>query len=306
MQVRYAGAVRSLPPLSSSLLCAAIAVSPARAGGLGAHTSRDALPAREVERTLLVPRGWTLASLSYSARDLPEAPGASSVQTLRAEVAHGLLPRVDVRAALPLHEVRGRFGARRAGIGDGSLACRLALLERDPPLTALAVELGVGTPSGRGGAQPVALGSGTPDLSAGLAARRRLGALALSASVGGILRLPGRVAYVPGSVGDHGVVDPSDELVARLDALLQAGPLLGGISSLHGARGAYTVEERVKPWAGWSWSIEARGGVQPTRGITVELYGTWPQLAPSGPALPYVPQDPGLAPVAGGLLRVAL
>jgi hypothetical protein len=138
------------------MLAAALTVSlctSAWAGGLQAKSSRAPLSAREVERPLVLPKGWLDVAVSTE-RELAGVPGEwMSGVAFR----QGLFPRHELSLAL------AESGSR--------LGWRWTLMQTEVPAASVALET-----EWRGPAEAVL----------GLAARRQLGGLRLTGRVAGV------------------------------------------------------------------------------------------------------------------------
>ena len=187
------------------------------AGGVEAKSSRAPLPSREVERPLVLPKGWADVSVATE-RELSGVPGE-----WRPGVAlrRGLFPRHEFAVAV------SEAGAR--------IGWRWGLRQTEVPATSVAVET-----EWRGPAEA----------RLGLAARRQLGGLRLTARTAGVYSYEG-----PHELGG----------LASLEALLQAGPLVFSQRPELSRLGSRPMSLR--------WAL--RGGVQWTRGfdtwVTAEL-----------------------------------
>lgn len=220
--------------------------------------SRAPFSALEVERSLVLPKGWfEIALVHLSGRgEMDTADGLSGSwavhgQELSARV--GLARRLELFAALPVHEVPGE-----GVMGDASFGGRWELAGTDLPSTSLAVELGFGGASGR---NPPVLGwvqdgeisltfiGGHPSGWVSSAVRRQFGPLAVGVRGEGRV-LMGKELDVVGWVG------PSGWLSLEGLMLLQGGPFVFRVEPRVVARGRPSLE-RAPGWES-TWVTESR------------------------------------------------
>lgn len=248
--------------------------------GLGPRTSREPLPAREVERALVAPKGWTAlgvgleranASEGWSADGDPTPLAAPWTRwTVDLTVRHGLAPGWDVFASVPWH--RSDAFERQGGVGTARVGTRLSVQRAEAPNRSVAVELAADAPLGasRGAAPSLASGPtagvlpltpGTGALRLGLLGRRAVDGLLLDGAVTGVVRPAGRPLWHPGRI------DPGDGLEARAAIGLQAGPVLAGPTGELVARGPV----RTAPIGGTLVPVPRSAGVEGTLGARVLL-----------------------------------
>lgn len=279
--------------------------------------SREPLPALEVERGLVLPKGWTelvvavgrkRATEAWSAAGDPVPLGGVFVRwTESLTLRHGLLPGHEVWLSVPWHQQR--FQDRRAsGVGDVSFGWRVGLLRTEPPGAAVALELGW---TGALGAttSELPLGSGASAGTVGIAARRRFGLLALTGRVGWTHRFPGEVGTLP---GPDRVVAPGDLLAGEGEALLQGGPLhlvarprvaRRGAARAGQERGALRV---LRGTDALTLDLTLSAALALTRGVELSVAHELPVLGKSF-ALPFVESvHPTRGPTWTGALTVRL
>lgn len=204
---------------------------------------RQPLPALAVERPLSLPLGWTMLEVGTARQGVR--------RDLRARVRYGALRGVELFVGGAAIVQEGR-----AGPGDPDFGARLQLLRREPPNTALALEVSFRAPYGAApGDLPLA--EGAPELSVSAQLLRQWGPLALTAEAGPRLRGEGQSGKLPDGLG------------GELALLLQVGPLapqaqlqgelrrgeepwaMGGIGLLvQLSRGLGAVGALSWPWAG--------------------------------------------------------
>lgn len=268
-------------------LVALLLATPTVAGTLEPFRSRDALPAREVERAPVLVMGWTTTS--------------ATVGTAGGELAlsHGLWRRVDGWLDVGW---RATDGAQweRSSFGAGALLL-------SAPSTWLRWEVGHRTSLRpvTGLADALATGVATPVSFTGVVVRQRSGGLRVDLEIEAGVAHPGSWGVGPpvDACGDawataRGWLAPGFVGRGRVDALLQAGPLLGG----GGLTGEATTARRAltdapdpdatcdAPWragpvtpATQDWVVDAGGGIQLSRGLSLWVgYGLPLGPSPAG------------------------
>lgn len=134
-----------------------LAVSPSAFAGSGAlaiKTMREPLPVKEVERSLILPKGWLQLDLSYDRHVGTGAWGADGSKlpfqnaswiydTQRARLSYGLSPQIELYWELPFREghlTNPTLGApghttdiRDGGMYDPRIGMKYELIQRDPP-----------------------------------------------------------------------------------------------------------------------------------------------------------------------------
>jgi len=254
-----------------------------------------------VERGLILPQGWTgvavdgeaLSSETVHQRvgDPLTAAVPDLYQQVELRVEHGLLPRVSgwlslghgwARVHGGLHDQRYE---RHSGLMDPAMGLRWSVVQDDARGHHLAVE--TGWQSGTEAWGNVRPEQAWDALHVGVAARERLGALAVSGQADWVMRPP----CCAGQAVDWGVpatdvhqrVDPGDGPRVVVDALLQAGPLLGraGIDATWRGRldlwpeGVILTTTRERYAEGDVW---VGGGLQLTRGVALDARWSRPWM----------------------------
>lgn len=259
---------------------------PADAGPLEVSQARAPLPAREVERSPVLPIGWTelsvegrrkVATDGFDGRGGRMPLGGELVDSsLTLSVRHGLTSHIEVFAALPARRL-AQLGAVGAGVGEAWFGGRALLSGGHWPKPALVLEAVYEAPSGYEPAgevalgQPAPLGAATPDTRARVLGSHAIGAARATVSIGYLWRLPGRVAFDVGQ-GADGRIDPGDGPFASGELGLQAGPvyLVGSI----GWRAQESFVAAGVPVAGSDgWYVDTGGDVRVglSRGLAVHL-----------------------------------
>jgi len=247
--------VTSTTLLSGTVLLVAgiFASAPAQAGLFGPKASREVMPAREVERPLDLPRGWSeftfghkvkLASGRWTA-DGTSVPFESASWTWHTSLVswrYGLTRRSDIQWDVPFHV--GRLVNEDLGtdltsgnVGDIRFWYRYRLYEEEAPMTAVVVEAFIEGPTGRetpgtqrGGPSQmstIVTTSSSWDVYAGLAARRQLGPLRFTARAGYMRRFSSLSQYVVEVEEDQfaGRFKPGDRIQGSIEVLGQVGPV---------------------------------------------------------------------------------
>ena len=202
---------------------------------------RDPLPAREIERPLVLPRGWT--RLGFDLRLQPE--GRVRRDTGSLAVAVGVLPRAELYVVAPV--VRARTSELAVvGAGDPVIGARMSLWRAEPPNRSVALDLWFRAPHG---AAPdgVPLGESVATAAASVVARAELSGLGLDGAVGGLLRGPAAGALVRGR------------------AFVQAGPLVPGL-----ALATELLQESTRA------ELELELELQVSRGLSLASAWAWP------------------------------
>ncbi|MBX2804121.1 MAG: hypothetical protein KTR31_41040 [Myxococcales bacterium] len=260
-------------------------------------SDRQPLPARWVERPVVMPKGWTRVELgAFRGAETPLVPLAATEARFEGatlQVGHGLLPRIELSLSTRLLRASGPWG-----LSDPELGVAVELLRREPPNTSVALRVSASSPHGavRDG---VPLGLGLPAFTGQLSARQQLGPLGLDVDLGGVVRLAG-----PLPAADMRLVDPADEVFARVGGMLQAGPLVAHGEVRGAQRSASVLLGTSDQLDGIQAATLLTAGVQLraqlTRGSYLLAGWRWPLMS--------APPLPGDAPSRGlhGALGVAL
>lgn len=254
--------------LSLPLLLMLAVSSSAFAGSdaLGVKTMREPLPTKEVERSLILPKGWLQLELAYDhhvgtgawtadGKKRPFENASWTYETQRARISYGLSPQFELYWELPFHEghlTNDALGTdiRDGGMYDPRIGVKYELVQRDPsaPLgsdvrpepgnTSVAILVDYKGPAGKespgtyiGGPLNMSgfvFTSGTPDLTVGIAAKQQVGPLALTGRVDYVHRFGGVVQYLVelDQLQFLGRMKPGDQVKVDAKAELQAGPLV--------------------------------------------------------------------------------
>jgi len=255
-----------------------LAASLAWAGGFTLRESRDPLPAREVARDLVLPKGWSTVALAatharWDDTQVPRPfPGAVRRTELSLAARLSLGDRVEIRGRMPWVDVR-TGGPLGSGWGAAEVGAAWSLARGVAPARSAAVALSWTAPDGH---PRLPLGSATHRLRAEVAGRWKVGALRATGAMWGELTPSARVDWLRDAQGQRLALDPADGVGGRGELLLQAGPLLGRVGGEAGWLGPDRVDGVVVTGAGLAASLRAGGGVQLTRGVQlgVVAHGT--------------------------------
>ncbi len=277
------------------------------AGAWEAKTMRQPWSTREVERPLILTKGWLQFDLGMDWKVAtgywtPEGEALEfdsarwTYTTQRIGISYGISNRSELDFAFPLHYLRlqnDTLGTDTSdfGFGDPSFTYKFEFLRRQAPLSSVIAFAHVKLPAGNespgeyiGGPNAVTrfvMTSGTFDYTLGAAVKQQAGPVAV--------RLDGAYTYRQAAVVQYlveveqyqfsGRIDPGDVVTGDLGLTIQAGPLaLDGVLTGR-VRGETRLGTTGKGGLGNSqldpvadsdgWSLDATGSliVQPTRGI---------------------------------------
>lgn len=301
----------------SALLTLAMFGGPsAFAAAFEPKTMRDPLPARELDRALVLGKGWLEFGLGVDykvANGYWDADGKAQTfdsaqwtyTTERLGIRYGVTRRGELNWTFKTHAVRltnevlgtdsGAFG-----IGDPTFGYTFHAYQSTAPLTSVVAYGLYKAPAANespgnyvGGANVFSnfvMTTGTPDLTLGARAKGVMGPAALTVDLGYMRRISNVVQYAIETENSQfsGRVKPGDEVHADLEALGQAGP----VSIIAGG----TVTKRAKTKIGTSsegfwgdrrlvavadsdgWALDARAGAiwSVTQVLDVDLRATIP------------------------------
>jgi len=332
--------------LAFSLLVGALGmgsfVSDAAAAGFEAKTMRDPLSVREVERGLIIGRGWLEFGFNSSVKqadgywnadgeavDFESAEWLYSTHSL--DIRYGISRRAELRWRQPVHYMR--LGNELLGtdtsqvsLGDPSFGYSLELLRSAEPLTSWVVYTDYTGPGGTespgsylGGPMNVShfvVSTGTPAIDVGTAVKTQMGPLALQAGVGFTNRFSAVVQYAI-EITEYqfgGRVKPGNIVHMDGGAMLQAGPVALGGSVLFQAREATKVGTTAGTLTGNKnlvaidgsdgWSLDANVGAVAnlTRGVDITAAYSIPLR---GEDLQFFPLE-AIHPTRGNTVSVGL
>lgn len=226
---------------------------PALAAGFESKTMRAPLSAVEVERPLVIGRGWLELGLNA---DVKNASGQWSADgeiekfddaqwlytTERLDIRYGIARRAEFWWSVPFHYMRlqnEKLGTDTSGfgLGDPSMGWTYEWLRRDAPTTSVVTDLWARLPAGSespggyiGGPNTVTnfiMSTGTADLGLTLKGKRQFGPAAVTGSVAYVRRFSGVVQYGIETEEQQflGRFKPGDEVRASLAPAVQLGPV---------------------------------------------------------------------------------
>jgi hypothetical protein len=234
------------------IACLGILCSPAWAAGFQTRTMRDALPTREIERNLVLGKGWLELSLinefkqaegywdaDGKPQDFEHASWLYSTQ--KAAIRYGITRRTELFWTLPTHYVHLKndelgTDTRQFGIGDPVFGYVHELYRSAAPTTSIAARVWYKAPAGNespgnyiGGPNTfssVVMTTGTPDLGGAVEGKRQFGPAALKVGVGYVHRIPRVVMYLIETENSQfqARIKPGDLLHYDAEAMLQLGP----------------------------------------------------------------------------------
>lgn len=243
--------------MSLLLLCA----GPAFAAGFQAGNAHAAMATTEVERSLILARGWTeievgvgfKSTSGYWAEDGSKATftgkdGAAArwlYSTEHLGIRYGITRYAEIYANVPFHYVRltnppEGGDASRFGLGDPNLGWKIEWFRKHAPTASVISDLFVRVPvaggspgSSLGGTDAegnLPLSTGTVAIGIELAGKQQFGPLALTGGVGYTHSFAGITEYGLEVAGAaiSGEFKPGDEVRLRLAPVIQFGPLAVG------------------------------------------------------------------------------
>ncbi|MEZ4317916.1 MAG: hypothetical protein R3F61_10450 [Myxococcota bacterium] len=290
--------------------------------GFGVRSSREPLPSRENERSIVLPKGWTelevgvdhsvaAAAWSSRGRSVPlDVPWRTD--TVQVGVRYGVAPGWELFGSLPWTRATGYV--LQTGFGTGEIGGRFALHRNEAPFGSVGLEVAGRVPVGFDGGSlevpgRVPLTTGTGDLRMAVDARRGMDGLLFLTRVEAVHRFAGRVGWRDGRVkpGDQGSVD--------VEVLVQAGPLALGPGARAvgrlavraadpGPGGSEGALQRVDGSAGASVDVGGRALLHLTRGVELEGRLRWSVVGEDDTFVRLDEVHPAKARVAGLSARV--
>ena len=292
--------MRRLVAWSGAVLLAMLA-GPAFAAGFQQKTMRVPLAVTEVERPLILGRGWLELGLGVDVKDAAGAwtPGGTArafavdgtrwlYTTGHLDVRYGITRHAEVYARVPFHYVHlSRGGAdpdlATFGLGDPVVGWRVEWFRKHAPTTSITSDLYAKLPAGPEApgstigppsrATGVPLSTGTFDVGVELAGKHQLGPVAITAGIAYGHSFSGITQYALAVDGDPyaGRFKPGDEVRLRAEPVLQLGPIAVGAEVLYTRRALAAVGSTTPglfdthdftPIAGSDgWSVDVTPGV---------------------------------------------
>ena len=281
-------------------LLSLLAASPeATAAGLQAKTMRAPLAAVEVERPLVIGKGWLEGSLGYEQKlaDGAWSSSGEAVQwksaqwlytTERLGVRYGFTRSTEFYWDIPFHYARLKNDALGTdtegfGIGEPKFGWKWEMFNRNIPTSSIVLDLQYKMPTGQetagtyvGGPNTfstIPMSTGQADLAMFLRGKRQFGPVALEGAVGWVNRFSGVSQFVV-EVDQYqfsGRFKPGSEVRAELSPMVQLGPvaLRGDLvyrrwfeAAVGTTAPGFFVDANLDPIAGSDgWAVDAGWGL---------------------------------------------
>jgi hypothetical protein len=235
------------------VLFASAWVGQSHAAGFEAKTMRESLSSREVERPLVLGKGWMEAALGFDLKNADGywGPDGAAEEFDRAEwmystqsvtIRYGLAKRAELWWRLPWHYAsltNNKLGTETSdfGMGDPSFGYKLELFRSSAPTTSIIGEVFYKAPAGDdapgnyiGGPNTfnnIVWTSGTPDMGVGIAGKRQYGPFAMKMGLQYTHRFSSAVGYLIETEFNQfqARIKPGDTIAYDLDLMLQVGPV---------------------------------------------------------------------------------
>ncbi len=293
------------------LLGLVVASQPALAGGFEAKTSRETLAAREVERPLILGKGWLEFGLGTDVKvatgewspagepvDWTDTTWLYTTESVR--VRYGITRRDELYWDFNTHYVKLTNGNTDEpltdfGLGDPHFGYRYEVFRSRAPLTSIVVLADYKAPLGNeapgnyvGGPYTfsrVVMSTGTPDVTLGVRGKRQFGPVALTLGAAYVRRFSGIAQWAIETEYNqfNARVKPGDERVVDGSLLVQLGPVALDGGAVLRTRDAFKYGNSVegpqpgaelKTWEGSDgWSLDSVFGLtfNATRGVDLVL-----------------------------------
>jgi len=254
---------------------------------------RAPLAVTEVERPLILGRGWLELGLGVDVKDAAGAWTAGGeprafeddatrwlYTTEHVDVRYGITRHAELYARVPLHYVRlnGGSATRSAfGLGDPVVGWRVEWFRKHAPTTSITSDLYAKLPAGpeAAGSTGLPLSTGTFDAGVELAGKHQLGPVAVTAGIAYTHKFSGVTQYAldveePPYAGRF---KPGDEVRLRVEPVIQLGPIALAAEVAYVRRAMAAV---ATPSAGLDPELTAISGsdgwaVDVTPGVTVNV-----------------------------------
>jgi hypothetical protein len=248
---------------------------------------RAPLEATEVERSLILPKGWAELGLGFDYKNATGEWGSDgsaidwsdaswTYTTERFDVRYGISPRAELWMTVPLHYVNlsnASLGTDITGFGLGEprFGWRLEWLRTHAPTTSIITDLWMKVPSGLespgtyvGGPknwQHIPMSSGTQDLGLDIRAKRQFGPVSITGDVGFIYRMSGVTQFLVETENEQfaGRFKPGSEFHAELDPLIQLGPIAVEGNAIYRRRFASALGT-TSGGSNWDANLQTIGG----------------------------------------------
>lgn len=250
--------MRALPVIT--LLLMLFGAKESSAEGFEAKTMRENLSPREVERPLLIGRGWFEVDLGLDVKNSTgywdsqgepqEFEHARFLYTTESlAVRYGVTRHAEIGFAIPYHYARLtndllNTDTSQLGMGDPSFYYRYELYRSYAPTTSVVIQARYKGPAGQESPASILGGpndfktfimtTGTPDLDLAVGAKRQIGPASIEVGGGYTRRFSGLAMYISETdTGQFvGRIKPGDLFHAEIGGLLQLGPAALGADLL--------------------------------------------------------------------------
>lgn len=239
-----------LPAVPLALLL--LPSSPAEAGGFEAKTMRAPLSSREVERPLIIGKGWLEFGLGADVKQAKgywgpdgeplEFDSATWLYTTESlTLRYGIARRAELYWHMPVHylKLENDLGANQQGvyIGDPRFGWNFEVYRTDAPLTSVITRVEMKVPAGNEVPGSYIAGpatftnfittTGTADLLVGLEGKRQFGIFGVQAGTHYTYRFSGLASYLIETENNqfNARIKPGWIVDADVDGMLQLGPV---------------------------------------------------------------------------------
>jgi len=297
--------------LPAALLASLLLPAEALAEAWEAKTMRAPLSAREVERPLIIGKGWLEIGVGADVKqaqgywgpdgeaiDFDDANWLYTRESLN--VRYGVVRRGEIYWHMPVHYLRltnDKLGTDTSGmyLGDPRFGYLFEVFRTDAPLTSVVTRFELKAPAGNetpgsyiagpGTFASFVTTTGTADALVGLEARRQLGIIGLEGGAHYTYRFSGLASYLIETENNsfNARIKPGWVLDANAGVILQLGPVAlkgGGWFETHAPVQIGTTSpgifpdqnlEEVAGSDGWSAGVSAGAIVGATRNVDLVL-----------------------------------
>jgi hypothetical protein len=230
-----------------------LAPSAVNAAAWESKTMQSPFSAREVGRTLKLPKGWMEMSLGADVKlasaywdadgnavDFENASWLYSTESV--SFRYGLSHNSEIYLRVPMHYMRlthDAYGTDTSGthLGDPTIGAVFSLLESDAPRTSVVARVQLKSPAGNESPgsyisgpstfQDFVTTTGSHDLTVEMAAKRQIGGIAVVGRAGYVNRFSGLVQWLIETEQNQllGRFKPGNRMYGGLELIAQVGPL---------------------------------------------------------------------------------
>lgn len=328
--------------LVAGIACVLFVPSVAEATAWQSKTMQSPLAAREVGRSLMLPKGWMEMTLSADVKlasgywdsegNAVDFESASWLYTTeRIGFRYGFSPTSEIYLSVPMHYMsltHDAYGTDTSSfhLGDPNFGAVFALFEQDAPHTSVVFRVDLKSPAGNESPGSTIAGpstlrdfvttTGSHDLTAEFGAKRQFGSFALEGNFGFVNRFSGLVQWLVQAEEGQGAgrFKPGNRVYGGLGGIAQLGPVAlkaGGRMMVQGdakagtTSGGLTPDGQLKPIAGSSGTyvdVDTALVAHFNRNFDLELGASIPLM---GEDLMFFPLE-DLHPTVGNTYTVAL